>query len=1019
MTEKPLRVLIVEDNPTDAELVVRELKRAGFALEWRRVETEASYLARLDDKIDIVLSDYSLPQFDGLRALQLLKQRKLDIPFIIISGTIGEETAVAAMRDGADDYLLKDRLTRLGGAVEHALQQKRQRDERRRAEAELRTLTAEHELILNSAGEGIHGIDLEGKIIFENPKAGELLGWKPNELIGRPAHLTIHHTHADRSPYPIEQCPIYASMHDGGTRRITNDVFWRKDGSSFRVDYVAAPVRDADGTITGSIVTFKDITEQFAAEQRLKLQEQQYRLLFETNPNAMWVFDAKTLQVLAVNDAATAQYGYTRDEFLTLKVSDLRLPEERDELWKKLRESNASQRFSGERQHLRKDGAVIDVVIYSSPLIWNGLGARMVTGVDVTERRKVQAELHATHQRLRELLAHTPAVIYSLAIEGETVRPLFVSENIERLLGFTAAESASFDWWLRNLHPDDCERALATLKKSFAHDGYSMEYRIRHKDGSYHWVHDNNRLIRGANGEPKEMVGVWNDVTERKKTEERLREQSEIIDRAQDAIMIRNYHDLRITFWNKGAEQLYGWTAAEVLQRSDVTTLSDPQQAEAIMSILRTASEFRGELKQKTKDGRHLVAASRVTVVPNDDGTPRSILIICTDVTEQKKLETQLLRAQRLESIGTLASGVAHDLNNIITPILMCAESLRETFDPKDAQDALDLIIASARRGAAVVKQVLTFARGIEGERVTINPRHLIEEMADIAQNTFPKSIEVVARYPEDLWSIEGDPTQLHQVLLNLSVNARDAMPEGGSLTIAAENVDLDESYAATMPDAKPGPHVVLWVSDTGTGMPRSTVEKIFDPFFTTKQLGKGTGLGLSTSLGIVKSHGGFLSVYSEPGRGTTFRIFLPAIDVQAKSARTSAAKLMKGNNELILLVDDEETIRRVTRATLEKNNYRVLEAGDGPEALGVFAQQMGAIKAVITDIMMPYMDGVALIRAMKKMQPEMKFIASTGQGEEARTSELQNLKVSNVLSKPYDTEKLLRTIHETLATRS
>jgi CheY-like chemotaxis protein len=252
-------------------------------------------------------------------------------------------------------------------------------------------------------------------------------------------------------------------------------------------------------------------------------------------------------------------------------------------------------------------------------------------------------------------------------------------------------------------------------------------------------------------------------------------------------------------------------------------------------------------------------------------------------------------------------------------------------------------------------------------------------------------------------------------VLLNLCVNARDAMPDGGALTLAAENVDLDESYAATMPDAKVGPHVLLRVSDTGTGMPRATIDKIFDPFFTTKQIGKGTGLGLSTALGIVKSHRGFLALYSEPGRGTTFRIFLPATGIEPAAVKPTTSQLVQGNNELILVIDDEEGIRRVTTNTLEKNHYRALEAKDGPEALALFAQQMDSIQLVITDLMLPYMDGLALARALTKMKPDIAIIASTGQGEQTSMSELQSLGVKNFLSKPYDSERLLRTVHEAL----
>ena len=289
--------------------------------------------------------------------------------------------------------------------------------------------------------------------------------------------------------------------------------------------------------------------------------------------------------------------------------------------------------------------------------------------------------------------------------------------------------------------------------------------------------------------------------------------------------------------------------------------------------------------------------------------------------------------------------------------------------------------------------------------------------MIDIAQNTFPKTIEILGRYTDDLWSIKCDPTQLHQVLLNLSVNARDAMPNGGSITIGAENFDVDEHYASMTLGAKPGPHVMFRVTDTGAGMSRATIDKIFDPFFTTKEVGKGTGLGLSTALGIVKSHGGFISVYSEIGRGTTFKIFLPAkVSEESSSNRKCPSESLNGNGEVILVIDDEPGVLQMTKMILEKRSYRVLTAEDGPAALAVIAQQAEPTKVVLTDMSMPFMDSVVLIRAIKKMKPATMFIASTGQGEQTRMGELESLGVRNFLTKPYDTQTLLTTVRDTLS---
>ncbi len=413
-----------------------------------------------------------------------------------------------------------------------------------------------------------------------------------------------------------------------------------------------------------------------------------------------------------------------------------------------------------------------------------------------------------------------------------------------------------------------------------------------------------------------------------------------------------------------------------------------------------------------------MLARASLTLLRSDDGTPRAVLGINSDITEKKKLETQLLRAQRLREHRHVGQRCRTRLeNNVLTPILMSAELVRHRTDNEDTESSMKLIEESARRGSSIVNQVLTFARGVTGERVSIKPSHLIDEMVDIARKTFPKSIDIVPKYSQDLWSIQGDPTQLHQVLLNLSVNARDAMPDGGTLVLAAENFNVDENYAAMTPGATVGPHVVFQVNDTGSGMPRAMIEKIFDPFFTTKEIGKGTGLGLSTALGIVKSHGGAISVYSEPGKGTTFKILLPAANAPAENKENKrGTEFLKGDRELILVVDDEPSILRVTEAILEAQNYRVISAPEGPDALAVLAQKQNEINLVLTDIMLPHMDGVALIRTMKKMKSNLSFIASTGQGEQTRLSELQSLGVSHFLSKPYDSQKLLQTMHDALA---
>jgi PAS domain S-box-containing protein len=1147
---RPLRVLIVEDSPADAELIARELRDAGFDLDWNRVDTEAEYLSHLRPDLDIILSDYEVPQFGGPRALELLQARGLDVPFIIISGRIGEDVAVAVMKQGAADYLLKDRLTRLGPAVNNALEQGRSRKESKRAAAELRStheqlghllahspaviyslkienhhvtptvvsdnierllgvtveesthdwwlyslhpddrervlntldeslsgdgysmeyrirhkngsyhwvednnrvvrdefgkateavgvwrditkrkqaevelkeserrfremlenveliaitldkegtvtfcndyllrvtgwkreevigadwfsnfipdadvtvkkiffesieageipahrenpiktktgevraivwnntilrditgnivgtaslgedvterqqtekalgrLRRQYELILQSVGEGIHGIGLDGKIIFENAAAAKLLGAQAEDLIGKPAHETIHHSHEDGSAYPKEECPIYQTLRDGAVRHSSKEFFWRSDGSSFPVDYVSAPLRDERGEIAGGVVTFRDITERKKAEDAIRESEERIRAILESALDCVITMDHQG-RVVEFNPAAEKTFGYKRDEAIGQLLANLIIP-------------------SSLREH---------------------------------------------HERgLTHYLSTGEAPVLGKRVE------------------------------LTGMRSDRSE--------------FPVELAI----------------TRIGSQEPPMFTGFIRDITERKQAEDRLGEQGKLLYLAQDAIMVRDMED-RVEFWNHGAENLYGWTAAEVQGKEASSFLYDdePAATAAARAAVIENGIWTGECKHTCKDGGTVMVRSRWTLVRDELAAPKCILIINTDITEQKKIEEQFLRAQRLESIGTLASGVAHDLNNILVPILMAAPLLRGRVPAGERDKLLAIVQSSAERGASIVRQVLTFARGADGDRLLLQPIHLVQEIAKIIEETFPKSVAVRTNYPEDLWTIVADPTQLHQILLNLCINARDAMPTGGTLTLALENFEVDDHYASMTPGAKAGPHVLLEVSDTGTGIPRQTIDKIFDPFFTTKDRGQGTGLGLSTVIGIVKSHGGFIEVDSKVGRGSRFKVFLPAnMSELAATQSFEAVRLPAANGELLLIVDDEKSILQVAKAILEGHGYRVLTAADATEALAIFALRMDEIELVLTDLTMPFMDGVALIRTLQKMKPNVRVIASTGRGlQDGRANEIADLNICASLTKPYNKNKLLKTLHDALS---
>lgn len=506
------------------------------------------------------------------------------------------------------------------------------------------------------------------------------------------------------------------------------------------------------------------------------------------------------------------------------------------------------------------------------------------------------------------------------------------------------------------------------------------------------------------------------DLAERKQAEQKIREQAALLDVATDAIFVRDL-EKNILFWNKGAERLYGWKAEEAIGKNANQLLYQEtfsqQLKEAQLTLARTG-EWQGELHQVTKDGKQVIVQSRWTLVRDEQEKPKSILVVNTDITEKKLLEAQFLRAQRLESIGTLASGIAHDLNNILAPILMTAQLLETQLHDQRSQRLLPILVTNAKRGAALVKQVLSFARGVEGTCTVLQIKHLVTEIRQIIKETFPKSIEVYTDIPPNLWTVSGDATQLHQVLMNLCVNARDAMLNGGTLKICAENLFIDEHYARMHLEAKVGPYIVITVADTGTGISPEIVERIFEPFFTTKELGKGTGLGLSTVMGIIKSHGGFITVYSEMGRGTEFKVYLPAVEAM-EALEVPDAELPLGHGELVLVVDDEAAIREITKTSLETYNYKAITASDGIEAIALYAEHRDQISLVLTDMLMPSMDGATTIRTLQKINPDVKIIAVSGLASTDKQTAAISAGVKTFLSKPYTAKELLTTINRVL----
>jgi PAS domain S-box-containing protein len=643
---------------------------------------------------------------------------------------------------------------------------------------------------------------------------------------------------------------------------------------------------------------------------------------------------------------------------------------------------------------------------------------------EIVERQRASEALRASEERYQLLFRSNPLPMW--VVDLETLRFVAVNETAVRSYGFSAEEFLGMT--IRDIRALDAQASIGKHLEA-ARETQATLFATRHrkKDGTEIDVEVMANTITFTGRKAK--LALATDVTARKAAEQQIREQALLLDLAHDAISVRDF-DGHIKFWNKGAEGLYGWTAAEAVGKTAAQLFC----SDALASPLETSEkellskgEWNGELHKRTKDGRKVVIDSRWTLLRGENGRPSSVLIIEADITEKKKLETQFLRAQRMEGIGTLATGMAHDLNNILAPILISAGTLRWDLPPEEREEAIRHIESGVKRGAEVIRQVLTFGRGVEGERVALGPVDLQIDAVKMISQTFPKNIAVSHEAQNDIWPIVGDKTQIHQVLLNLCINARDAMPQGGRLSLSVRNVMVDENYPVVLSQGRPGPYVAFDVSDTGCGIPPADLERIFDPFFTTKEFGKGTGLGLSTVLGIVKSHQGLISVDSTLGKGTRFEVLFPvSSEAVRKIIPHNTTPAPRGGGEAILIVDDEVSIVTTSQKMLEKHGYKVLTAGGGQQALDIYKRHREVIQLVVTDIMMPGMDGLGLIRALRVLDPGLKIIASSGldsglgstAGSEERSMELRTLGISAFLAKPYSSERLLAMLNRVLRAR-
>lgn len=804
-------------------------------------------------------------------------------------------------------------------------------------------------------------------------------------------------------------------------------VHQRKDGTRFPVE-ISGRMVESDAS-RDLVVFIRDISERKRADAQLRRSEERFRQVFIMSPFPMGLASADGTVVL-INHSFTKLLGYTIEDVPTIERWWMRAypdPLHRarvNDIWSKAVASSDRSKLLLEPVEsvlVCKDGSQRFMEVAAMDLG----GEFLVALFDLSQRKAAERALREEQEFTRSVIENLNAGVIACDASGR----MTLFNRVARLWhGLDPAGKLTSEWpgtdvlfeadgrtpMLRGRIP----LARVLMGESEVRGVLMVIAPPGHPSRS---VLANASSIRSDDGRALGAVVILHDMTQIYQAEAALHLQGAALNAADNEIVITDANGV-IVWANRSFLAQSNLSLKEIETRpvSWLTPTEDKAPVyHEIWSAIQSGKVWRGEIRTPTEAGTVVDEEMTVTPVRGAEGGITHFVAIKQDVTQRKALEHQYLRAQRMEGIGLLAGGIAHDLNNVLAPILMSADFLRVSNLPPEVAPIVDVIEGSARRGADIVKQVLTFARGVEGKTGILQVRHLVKDMVRMATETFPRNLNINAQLPSDLWPARGDATQIHQVLLNLSVNARDAMPGGGDLVFSAFNARFAADHPLPHPDLAPGDYVCLEVSDTGSGIPPEMVDRIFEPFFTTKEPGKGTGLGLSTVIGIVRSHAGAVTVDSQPGRGSRFQVYLPAQPLATEPGAESLDLAFKlGRNELVLLVDDEPRILNIARTVLERHRYRVVTAGNGVEALKVYAERQNEISLVLTDLMMPGMDGAALVQRLHVLRPDLICVASSGMMDAKDNVRRDDLKASGVrhfLTKPYSAEALLAILDEAL----
>lgn len=884
--------------------------------------------------------------------------------------------------------------------------------ERKHAEALLRASEEQYRSIVETAQEGIYVYDANWHFVFVNKQLSDLLGYTREEMVSHPiAMFVFEHDLSAHAARKAKHLAGMAQVYENAYRKKNGDAIW------FRVS--SSPIF-REGVFCGAIGLVMDITNERQAEARQRASDERLRIAFKTSPDAWAIVGCEDGKIFEANARMGEWYGYTQEEMTghtTLELGMWAVPEVRQELIEILKTRGRVENF--EVLARRKNGETFWVSYSVSELCIDGTHLALEIIQDITEAKQAAEALQASENRFRTLIEQAPVAIgvnrdTAIVYVNRKYRELFhIPESVD-LVGCSI-----LDHW----SPES-----RIMVESFA------SRRIRGEDAPSEY----EGVAMRSNGDPFPVrvavttvhlndgvatVGFLMDLTEVRRAENALRQAEElyrgIFEGAAEGIF-RTTPDGRVLTVNPTMARILAYESPgqllEELTNTATLLWSTPGDRERFVCELEAHNQVKNYVCQlRRRDGSLVWILTNARRVTDPEGRSICYEGFISDITEKKQLEEQFLRVQRLESIGMLAAGIAHDLNNVLTPIKMAVSLLRETHVEPTEAHLLKTLDASTERGVGLVRQILGFVRGVSGEPQLVQVKYLLQDIVDMITKTFPKSILLNVSVCNDLWQVMANPTQLHQVVLNLCLNARDAMPQGGSLLLAAENRVLDPEAAAAIAGARPGAWLVLRVEDTGTGISPEILTRIWEPFFTTKQMGQGTGLGLPTVRGIVESHGGFIVVTTALGQGTAFQVFIPPVTSSVEnSLKTPAVSLPQGCGETILFVDDEEAIRVLVQRILVRAGYRVVLAENGAQALKVFEERPDTFALVITDVEMPVMDGRTLAKHIRARAPNMKILMVSGLESQSAEDMWQSF-ANDFLQKPFVASGLVATVKKIL----